>query len=186
MNNNETLFSYITSERRRGVTDDAILTALRGQGWDESSIRSMMHTALRELTSSGARAFSLTGLFRGRIGRWKYFAAGFVFSLSLALVVWTLAILGLFVSTSQSVGFFATVVITLFVYALAIPFSFGLTVRRAHDIGWTGWSALWMIVPVLGFIYALILLFRSGQSGVNMYGPPADGHQGVIDALLNR
>ncbi len=183
MNNHETLFTYITQERARGVSDDAIRTALIAQGWQESQVRTMMRTAL---TLSGAQGFTISQLFRGRIGRLKYFGAGVLMALVYAVFVMLLAFAGLYVQTEQSVGYIMTTFITVLVYATAAPFSLGLSVRRAHDIGWTGWSVGWMLVPFLGFIYALILLLRPGQPSANLYGPPPNPNQGWFGAIFNR
>src|ERR1700737_142721 len=45
-----------------------------------------------------------------------------------------------------------------------------LKVKRAHDIGWDGWSVLTTFVPVVGVGYYLFLMFKPGIDGPNVYG----------------
>jgi uncharacterized membrane protein YhaH (DUF805 family) len=45
-------------------------------------------------------------------------------------------------------------------------------VSRFHDIGWPGWAALLLFVPLAGVIAFLLLLFVPGQKRPNLYGEP--------------
>ena len=47
--------------------------------------------------------------------------------------------------------------------------------RRAHDIGQTGWIAAATILPYVGWLAALALIFIPGQAGANKYGPNPKG-----------
>jgi uncharacterized membrane protein YhaH (DUF805 family) len=63
----------------------------------------------------------------------------------------------------------------LFYMAAIVP-SIAVTVRRAHDMDQSGWMVLLLLVPLVGFIYGLVLLFGSGTEGENDYGwDPRDG-----------
>jgi uncharacterized membrane protein YhaH (DUF805 family) len=44
-----------------------------------------------------------------------------------------------------------------------------LTIKRCHDIGWSAWASLFILVPVLGF---LLFVFYPGQAVSNQYGEP--------------
>ena len=46
-----------------------------------------------------------------------------------------------------------------------------VTAQRCRDFGWTGWAALITLIPYLGFIFSLALLFIPGTQGENRYGP---------------
>lgn len=62
------------------------------------------------------------------------------------------------------------------VIALAIwVISISLSVRRWHDLNKSGWWLLINLIPVLGWIYSLVMLgFMPGDSGSNSYGPPPE------------
>lgn len=47
--------------------------------------------------------------------------------------------------------------------------------RRFHDLGLTGWLAALTVIPYLGFIVALIIVFIPGKPGDNQYGPNPKG-----------
>ena len=69
----------------------------------------------------------------------------------------------------------------LFAYAL-------LSIKRFHDINYSGWLALVFVIPLLplgfisgllvfvGLILRLILLFAKGESNSNRFGPIPDGN----------
>lgn len=57
------------------------------------------------------------------------------------------------------------------IYNLAVLLpSIGVTVRRLHDTGKTGWLTLVGLVPVIGWIVLLIFMALEGQEGDNQYG----------------
>jgi uncharacterized membrane protein YhaH (DUF805 family) len=127
----------------------------------------------------------LFGSWEGRIGRLPYFvgalALGFVFALLTAL------------AGKEGAGFVAL---------LSIYPNWMLAVKRAHDLGKSGWwvfgwsvafvvglallgmGVIILAVPVLlvsAFFTIIKMLFFAGTSGSNQYGPPSTG----FAALLN-
>jgi uncharacterized membrane protein YhaH (DUF805 family) len=51
-----------------------------------------------------------------------------------------------------------------YVYGIVVIIPFlALFVRRMHDIGKSGWNFLWILLPVIGWIYLIILLIRPSQ-----------------------
>ncbi len=73
-------------------------------------------------------------------------------------------------------------------YSLAV-FIPGLAVlvRRLHDVGKSGWFFLIILIPLLGAIWLLVLLFTDSQVGNNKYGPNPKGIGNVdeIDEIGN-
>ena len=43
--------------------------------------------------------------------------------------------------------------------------------QRCRDFGWTGWAMLLVLVPFIGFLFALAIIFIPGNQGENRYGP---------------
>lgn len=92
--------------------------------------------------------------FSGRARRKEYWMFT-LFNLIIALV------LG-FVDSSGIVGG---------VYALAVFLpSIGVSVRRLHDTGRTGWWLLLLLLPVIGAIVVLVFMILEGNAGQNEYG----------------
>ena len=67
-------------------------------------------------------------------------------------------------------------IIALFVLASFIP-NISVTVRRWHDIGFSGWWVLINLAPALGLLVMAFLLSRQGEEGGNEYG--RDPRQGT-------
>jgi len=57
----------------------------------------------------------------------------------------------------------------LFWCAIIIPY-FAVTIRRLHDINYSGWSFFWSFIPIIGGFYLIYLLCKDGDHGVNDYG----------------
>ena len=45
-----------------------------------------------------------------------------------------------------------------------------VSAQRFRDFGWTGWGILLFLVPVVGFIAAIVLLVMPGTQGANRHG----------------
>ena len=48
--------------------------------------------------------------------------------------------------------------------------SLSVVVRRLHDVGKSGWFYLIILIPLVGFIWMLVLLVSNGNVGENKYG----------------
>lgn len=58
--------------------------------------------------------------------------------------------------------------------AIIIP-SLAVQIRRLHDMGKSGWWMFISLVPLIGWIWLLILLCTDSQSGSNQYGANPKG-----------
>lgn len=58
---------------------------------------------------------------------------------------------------------------SLYSLAILVP---GLAVgtRRLHDIGKSGWTQLWMFLPIIGWIYLILLFIKEGETQANQWG----------------
>jgi len=57
------------------------------------------------------------------------------------------------------------------IYALAVLLpNIGVTIRRLHDIGKSGWWQLIVIIPIIGWIFFIIWTTKDGDIEENQYG----------------
>ncbi|MFG3661213.1 DUF805 domain-containing protein [Streptomyces sp. NPDC047706] len=97
-------------------------------------------------------------VFSGRARRKEYWMYVLVYVI-LAVV---LAIVDFAVFGSQVLGL-------ILALGLLLP-SLGVTVRRLHDTGRTGWWILIALVPLVGSIVLLVFMCLEGETGGNKYG----------------
>ena len=96
-------------------------------------------------------------VFTGRATRaeyWNFQAVNF-------LIVLAISFLGAFIKDEN-------IIIRLYCLALFLP-TLGVTVRRLHDIGRSGWMVLVSLIPLAGFIWILVLMCLKGDVGDNKY-----------------
>ncbi|MBS4044948.1 MAG: DUF805 domain-containing protein [Alphaproteobacteria bacterium] len=111
-------------------------------------------------------------LFRlsGRRNRKSYF----MFLIAVVAVQVGLTVIGGVVSASDVlVG-----VVLLAHFMLAIPFAI-VAAQRCRDFGWTGWAVLIALIPIVGAIFGLAIIFIPGTLGPNRYGPDPLGPEPV-------
>jgi uncharacterized membrane protein YhaH (DUF805 family) len=71
--------------------------------------------------------------------------------------------------------------ILLSIYGLAILLpTVGVTIRRLHDIDKSGWWILLNLIPLVGFIWSLVLMTTPGDHGDNKYG--ADPYAEIVES----
>ncbi|MEO5669970.1 MAG: DUF805 domain-containing protein [Ramlibacter sp.] len=101
---------------------------------------------------------------RGRVGRLRYLA---YLTFGYFLVILGSGLVG-FVMGVGGAGKYAA----LMGGAVAIPYLvywYLLTIQRSHDMGWNGWTSLFVLIPFVGLIW----IFKGGTPGRNDYGLPA-------------
>lgn len=52
-----------------------------------------------------------------------------------------------------------------------LPATWGVAVRRMHDIGKSGWALLVSLIPLVGAIIVIVWTCKDSQPGDNQYGP---------------
>ncbi|MFD9482025.1 MULTISPECIES: DUF805 domain-containing protein [Streptomyces] len=98
-------------------------------------------------------------VFSGRARRQEYWMF-FLFNMAAAII---LMILDGVLGTSP-------VLYSIYVLAVLLP-NLGVTIRRLHDTGKSGWWILINLVPFVGFIWFIVLVATAGQQQPNQYGP---------------
>lgn len=98
--------------------------------------------------------------FQGRLNRLPFF-------------LWSIlvAVVSAAGQALMALGGVLGLVLGVAVMVVAIIFSLMIAVQRIHDIDKSGWWWLILLVPIVGFIFALILLFKRGTTGDNRFGP---------------
>jgi uncharacterized membrane protein YhaH (DUF805 family) len=74
-------------------------------------------------------------------------------------------------------GLLGTGFIGFLYYILVFLPSLAVQVRRLHDVGKSGWWILIGLIPLIGWIWLLVLLVKDSDAGENKYGPNPKGVQ---------
>ena len=93
--------------------------------------------------------------FNGRRNRKSYFLY-----LLLYIIAWAGVV---FIAVLTYVGWILVIPLIISGWAVAA--------QRCRDFGWTGWAALLALIPYVGFLFSLAILFVPGNVGANRYGP---------------
>jgi len=98
--------------------------------------------------------------FTGRARRTEYWMF-FLINLIIAVI---LVVVEMAVITGPGVLY------GIYMLAILLP-ALGVTVRRLHDTGRTGWWVLVWLIPIVGPIVILVFMVLDSQPGDNEYGP---------------
>lgn len=122
--------------------------------------------------------------WRGRIGRLRFFSylsvAYMVLSMGLAALMPVL-----FAVMRSTRGQRIEELLPFVPLLLLVPyvvFAILCGIQRSHDMGWTGRTVLWCVVPLVGFVW----LLKAGMPEANRFGkPPVANSIGVkISGIL--
>ncbi len=105
----------------------------------------------------------------GRIGRLRYLAYSLIALIFYVPAIIALSLGGLNMETGDmtmlgGIGFGISAV-------LAVVWMFVIFKRRFNDINLTGWLSLLVLVPLIGGIVTIVLMFTPGTKTANKYGP---------------
>ena len=106
--------------------------------------------------------------FKGRARRKEYWMWTLYYTVILLFAMILDNALGLnFELLGQNLGYgwlYVTIGITHFIPGL------GIVVRRLHDVGKSGWFYLIILIPLIGFIWILVLFCTDGVKEDNKWG----------------
>lgn len=124
---------------------------------------------------------TISSLFTGRLGR-RHFAFAWLAIVGIAIAIGILnAVLS---SVNGNLGFIMSLVGFVALIIVTIV-SFGISARRYHDFGWSGWYVLLSFIPFVNLVMLIVQLFRVGTPGTNMYGDTLSSSTPLVDAILN-
>jgi uncharacterized membrane protein YhaH (DUF805 family) len=106
--------------------------------------------------------------FSGRRNRKSYLLYGLVVTVLLS-VVWGIAVVAMY-----GAGWGALLVAGLVTLPIMVS-GWAVGAQRCRDFGWTGWAMLLNLIPYIGWIFSLAILFIPGNLGSNRYGPDPIG-----------
>jgi uncharacterized membrane protein YhaH (DUF805 family) len=70
--------------------------------------------------------------------------------------------------------------ITSYAYSLLVLIpTIAVSLRRLHDSGKTGWNLLLIFIPIIGWIWLLILLIMVGEPRTNRWGHYPKGVENI-------
>ena len=98
-------------------------------------------------------------VFDGRARRKEYW----MFALFNIIIAIVLNVIEMAIGTYGIIG-------VLYALAVLLP-GIGVTIRRLHDTGRSGWWILIALVPFVGAIILIIFAAQDGTPGQNQYGP---------------
>ena len=98
--------------------------------------------------------------FEGRLNRQPYIQS--------ILVIWVVSALSTWMVQSSS-SMLVALLTGIISIAMAVA-AISLGVRRLHDLDKSGWWLLISIIPLVGFLFQLYLLFAKGTEGYNSFG----------------
>lgn len=110
--------------------------------------------------------FSTSELFNyhGRLNRMEYIRRCLIYALAAIAM-------SVFSSFLGTIDYNLGMLMEIIIYAITIPVSVCLAIRRLHDLDKSGWFYLISLVPVVNALLGLYLLFAKGTEGDNQYGP---------------
>jgi uncharacterized membrane protein YhaH (DUF805 family) len=114
--------------------------------------------------------------FNGRARRSEYW----YYVLFNMLCIVAVVVVGTFLGTIGSI-------ISVLAYLAILVPSIAVLVRRLHDVGKSGWFYFVAFIPLVGFIWLLVLLCTDSTPGSNEYGPNPKGIGNSMndDQLIN-
>ena len=110
--------------------------------------------------------------FKGRTRRKEYW----MFTLWIIIVAIIAAIIDVALGFPEGGPF------VLILSLVSILPSLGLTVRRLHDINYSGWWYFINFIPLIGGLILLFLTIKKGDKGPNQYGPDPKADETVSQA----
>ena len=105
--------------------------------------------------------------FSGRIGRVRYLA--YTLGPSFLLMFISSIVLAVLMPTVASRKWLPLLVYVPCFFLLAV-----MSARRLHDMNASGWLSLFSLIPLVNFLFGLVLLCVPGEQGENRFGPPPE------------
>jgi len=117
-------------------------------------------------------------IFSGRARRkeyWMFFLFNMIFIFALMLVGVVPGIL----SKNEVYKYLGLALYWAYILALLVP-GLAISVRRLHDVGWSGWYLFLGLIPIVGAIILIVKYCTEGTPGTNQYGANPKENTSII------
>ena len=172
---------------------------LFGQGKEENAKEILIKTcgaedAERELVNirqsfrAKAETIQLSQIlfsFRGRLSRATYGVA-LIGQLAASLALASLLGFTHHCGENQSTSVIISIILLFPLVCLLVWTILAVQAKRWHDLGYSGWTVLIQLIPVIGFLIALVIGFIRGTSGPNRYGEDPLESPNSLSAIFSR
>jgi len=107
--------------------------------------------------------------FKGRLDLGTFWVAHF------SVIIFAVVLLGLVIEIGDLIPFTGDsnpllVAPMVMILGVSMWMSLAIFTKRWHDIGWSGWMNLTLVIPLVGFISPLFLALLPGKAESNKYG----------------
>lgn len=116
----------------------------------------------------------------GRIGRLRYLSYSMGAALLGMFIIGILSAVLIGASHDHEAAGGAAMILMIICYIPMVAIGFVYARRRLNDTDNTGWLSLLMIIPFIGALLWLYMVFAPGSSGNNKYGPAPGPNNGLI------
>jgi uncharacterized membrane protein YhaH (DUF805 family) len=107
--------------------------------------------------------------FQGRLSRLPYLWGTLIIGLVALILKYAGDPLQSMINASFALGAFLTLCY-LAIAILLIWLWLAINVQRMHDLSFSGWYVLTLLIPLVDVIVTLMLLIKKGDAGENKYG----------------
>lgn len=128
------------------------------------------------------QAFKQYAEFSGRSRRrdyWMFILIHTIITIVVTLVAFIGIMIGILLVSGAlwiaGVSYYGSLILLFVYYAATLIPSLAIATRRLHDIGYSGWYLLLLLIPIVGAIILLIFMIRGSQPGDNQFGPEPMG-----------
>jgi uncharacterized membrane protein YhaH (DUF805 family) len=125
---------------------------------------SRQNTEIKEMELAIGSITKKYANFSGRARRKEFWLFMLSYFIIYIIFIFIDILLDLF-ATDSEYGLFSTIFALLFI----IP-SLAVSIRRLHDTDRTGWWILIQIIPLIGFVWIIVLWCLRGTEGENRFG----------------
>ncbi|MGF6204944.1 DUF805 domain-containing protein [Pseudomonas frederiksbergensis] len=122
----------------------------------------------------------------GRIGRLRYLAWTMTLTLVMLAAGTVAALVAIAIISADSTAGLIIGGLVAFLLCIAVAVvSIQISVQRLHDIGWSGWTWLLNLVPLLGSFFPFVIMAVPGSNIANQYGPPPPPNTTAVKVLAS-
>lgn len=107
---------------------------------------------------------------KGRFARATYWAYSMAFTTAAIILLGIAAYLS--AAAGDSPLRFLAIGLMVVAYISMMVVSFICIIRRLHDLNWSGWLSMVGMIPFVGLVIFIPVMFFKGTPGANKYGPP--------------